>query len=353
MTGNPGGIHLERPFEPTYDRGELRPRYPVSIPPEKTGEKLLELFGMADIPKQIDFSMGVTRVEDGMRLTELAYVNSLEETVPAILIEPLDDPAEYLPGVVCVPGTGGSAKRMALARFYKDDPNDPPLYGWARELARRGYVTLAISPKGCHGRGTDEMSWYIELKHLLAYGISQMGLLVEEALRGVRVLQAQDRIGRNKVGLTGMSLGGNATWYAMACAPWLEAGVPICGGVGQLESVIRDGDLYRHSAYFYVPHLLRYFDHPDIVANCIAPRPFMMVAPTSDEDMPKSGVDALIRTVAPVYRDAGVTDRFRVYQPEGNHVFRFEYFEWMVDWFDRYLKDATGKQPDSARPKNP
>lgn len=329
---------MEKPFRTTYDRKGLRPRYPESVPPGRTREKLLELFGMADIPGQVDFTVGGSRVEDDIRLTDLSYANSHDETVPAILIEPLDNPAEHLPGVVCVPGTGGSAERMALERFYKDGPNEPPLYGWARELARRGYVTLAISPKGCHGRGTTEVSWYVELKHLLAYGISQMGLLVEESLRGVRVLEAQDRIGNNKVGLTGMSLGGNATWYAMACAPWLAAGVPICGGVGQLESVIRGGDLYRHSAYFYVPHILRYFDHPEIVANCIAPRPFMMVAPTSDEDMPKCGVDELIRTVAPVYREAGAGDRFRVYQPEGNHVFRFEYFEWMVEWFDRFLK---------------
>jgi len=119
--------------------------------------------------------------------------------------------------------------------------------------------------------------------------------------------------------------------------------VPICGGVGQMESVIRGGDLYRHSAYFYVPHMLRYFDHPEIVANCIAPRPFMMVAPASDEDMPKCGVDELIRVVAPAYREAGAGDHFRVYQPDGNHVFRFEYFEWMVDWFDRFLKGESRK----------
>ncbi len=322
----------------TYNRRTLRPRYPGTVPPGEIRGKLRELFGMAEIPEQVDYATGPSRVEDGIRLTPLAYANSLDETVPGILIEPLDHPSACLPGVVCLPGTGGSAERMALERFYKDSRDDPPLYGWARELARRGYVTLAISPKGCHGRGTDEETWYIELKHLSGYGISQMGLLVEEALRGVRVLGAQDRVGDNDVGLTGMSLGGNATWYAMACAPWLAAGAPICGGVGQLASVVREGDPYRHSAYFYVPHMLRFFDHPDIVANCIAPRPFMMVAPVSDEDMPRAGVDALIRVVAPVYRDAGHGERFRVYQPEGNHNFQMEYFEWMVAWFDRHLK---------------
>ena len=98
-----------------------------------------------------------------------------------------------------------------------------------------------------------------------------------------------------------MSLGGNATWYAMAAAPWIRAGAPICGGVGRMASVIHEGDIERHSAYFFIPHMLRYFDHPEVVAACIPPRPFMMVAPTQDEDMPREGVDDLIQVVEPVY----------------------------------------------------
>ena len=43
----------------------------------------------------------------------------------------------------------------------------------------------------------------------------------------------------------------------------------------------------------FIPHMLRYFDHPEVVAACIPPRPFMMVAPTQDEDMPREGVDEL------------------------------------------------------------
>ena len=43
--------------------------------------------------------------------------------------------------------------------------------------------------------------------------------------------------------------------------------------------------------------MLRYFDHPEVVAACMPPRPFMMVAPTQDEDMPREGVDDLIQVV--------------------------------------------------------
>ena len=89
----------------------------------------------------------------------------------------------------------------------------------------------------------------------------------------------------------------------------------------------------RHSAYYFIPHLLRHFDHAAIVAACMPPRPFMMIAPTEDEDMPREGVDELIPVVSEAYAEAGYPECFQVRQPEGNHAFLVEYFEWMADWF--------------------
>ena len=80
--------------------------------------------------------------------------------------------------------------------------------------------------------------WATENKLLAPYGRTQMGVLVEETLKGARLLAATPGIDPNRIGLTGMSLGGNATWYAMACAPWIWAGVPVCGGVGSMARVI-------------------------------------------------------------------------------------------------------------------
>ena len=164
-----------------------------------------------------------------------------------------------------------------------------------------------------------------------------MGVLVEETLRAAQVLAATEGVDAGRIGLAGMSLGGNATWYAMACAPWIAAGVPICGGVGSLAKVIHQADIERHSAYYFVPGLLRYFDHGEIVAACMPPRPFMVIAPTRDEDMPREGVEELVPPVAEAYAISGHAERFEVYQPEGNHLFRMEYFERMVDFFKRFL----------------
>ena len=307
----------------------IRPAYPDEIPASAVRSKLVELLGLEEIPAAIDYTTESRQEEDGLCTTRIRYENSLGETVPGVLMVPQEESAHKRLGIVCVPGTGGTADEIAHPRFFMERK----LMGWARELARRGFATLAISPKGCEMRRSSLEEWATENKLLAPYGRTQMGVLVEEALKGARLLAAIPGVDANRIGLTGMSLGGNATWYAMACAPWIWAGVPVCGGVGSMARVIHHTAADRHSAYYFIPHLLRHFDHAAIVAACMPPRPFMMIAPTEDEDMPREGVDELIPVVSQAYAEAGCPERFQVRQPEGNHAFLVEYFGWMADWF--------------------
>jgi len=299
--------------------------------------KLLELLGVQEIPEDIDFTTDLAKeTDDGLFVSRVTYPNSLGETVSAVLSVPREISPQDLTGVVCLPGSLGGAETLAHPRFYRERAGHRPLIGWGRELARRGFATLSVSVKSCKAR-RGCVDHQLQLKVLAPYGRTHMGLGVEEALRGARILAATLSIDPGRIGLTGMSLGGNITWYATACAPWIRAAVPICGGLGSLATFIREGDIERHGPYYFIPHMLRYFDHPTIVAACIAPRPFMMIAPTMDEDMPCSGVKELIRVLEPAYRSAGHPERFRVYQPETNHQFRIEFFEWMVGWFKKFL----------------
>ena len=164
-----------------------------------------------------------------------------------------------------------------------------------------------------------------------------MGLLVEEALRASRILAARPEVDPNRIGLTGFSLGAYASWWAMACDPSIRTVACLAGGLGSLARDVHEGNPDRHSSCHYIPGLLRYFDHPQIVADCIAPRPFMMLAPLKDPDMAVSGVDALLRVVQPVYFKSGYPERLQVYRPDDGHVFRVKYFEWMVLWFQKHL----------------
>ena len=246
---------------------DLTPAYASRVAAEEVRSKLMELLGLESVPTETDFTAEPSTVEDGVRLRRLRFANSMGETVQAVLCAPVEADGP-LPGVVCIPGTGGTAESITRALFDRPDEPDEPVLGWSRELARRGFVTLAVTVKGTEARwpsGTAE-GWAIEGKLLAPYGRTQMSIVVEEVLSAARVLASCDGVDADRIGLTGMSLGGNATWYSMACDPSIAAGAPICGSPSSLDVVSKLGDPLRHSAYFYIPHMLRYFDHADIVA---------------------------------------------------------------------------------------
>ena len=317
---------------------DTTPANPVSIPDEAVRAKLLELLGLEKVPECLDCTVESSEAcEEGLVLVRLHFANVLGEAVPAILLIPSSVGAGGVSGVVCLPGTSGDAERLTHEQFGRRGADAGPLLGWARELARRGFATLSVTVKGTERRRERVGDWEHEAKWLAPYGRSQMGVIVDEALRAARILEAWEGVDAERIGLAGMSLGGNAAWYGMACAGWISCAVAVCGGVGSLRAVIQRGDPERHSSYFFIPHMLRFFDHPRVVRTCIAPRPFMMVAPTMDEDMPSAGVDELMREVGPAYEEAGAGERFRVYRPETNHQFRVEFFEWMVEWFTVHL----------------
>lgn len=312
----------------------IRPAFPRDTPAGQVRARFLEVLGMDHIPEAV-YATAETVSEDGVhRELRLSYANSLGETLTGTALVPVDPPGGPVPGVVCMHGTGGRTANV-LARELEVDPESGQLRGWGRELANRGYATISHSLKGSVVRRATEEAWEEEAKLLEAYGRPHAGIVAEEALLAARALAGLSEVDGARIGLTGMSLGGMATWTAMASDPSIRAGAAVCGVLGSLARLIHEGNIWRHSSLVFVPHLLRYFDHGDIVAGCIAPRPFMAVAPLDDVDMPSAAVDDFLRTVAPAYAEA--EDRFVVHRPPGGHIFTVEAFEQVVAWFDRFL----------------
>ncbi len=275
---------------------------------------------------------------EGLVVEDLSWDSSDDETVPAYLIRPAERSGR-LPAVICLHGSSGSRESMAAPTFGpgqwtrpgRDSPHSRML-GWARELARRGFIALAITQRGLDRR---EPPINVQANAMLVQGRTAMGEILYEIRQGLTYLKRRDDV--SKIGVTGMSFGGITSFYTWLLDDRVAAAAPICGGVGSLDSFIRLGRLSYHGTYWWVPGMLQRGDHGDF-ASAMAPKPLMVWAPTSDVGMPREGVDHFRERVAPAYAQARATRALQIHQPAGEHSFTLEAFEAMASFFDEFLR---------------
>ena len=239
--------------------------------------KLRELLGVEHLPG----AGGVSLLEtargdepDGVSWRKGTFENVLGDSVPAIVLLPTSAAAAaagpLLPGVVCVPGTGGSAEETADARL-NNVPDDGQVLGWGRELVRRGFAVVTLTVFGCTARNLGFPGrWDQQTKYLTSYGRPPMGIIAEETYRAARLLAADPRVDPGRIGVCGMSLGGLASWYSAAiddAEGVYKAVAPVCGGLGSAAVNIAQGHPDRASNAMFPPFLLRHFDHDTIVRD--------------------------------------------------------------------------------------
>ena len=280
-------------------------------------------------------------VEEGLSIENLSWRSLDGEIVPAFVIRP-ERTDGALPAIICLHGSGGSREAMVTPQFGPgewarpgDDRPHTRMLGWARELARRGYVALAMTQRGLDARRPPINT---QANVLLVQGRTAMGAVLHEIRQAITYLDGRDDVG--KIGATGMSFGGITSFYSWLVDERLAAAAPLCGGVGSLDSFIRLGSLGYHGTYWWLPGMLEKGDHGDFAA-AMAPRPLMLWAPTEDVGMPREGVDRFRERVEPAYRQAGSPDALIIHQPPGEHSFTMEAFEAMERFFRRTLREES------------
>lgn len=277
-------------------------------------------------------------VEEGLVIEDVSWPSLDDQVVPAFVIRPADADGP-LPAVICLHGSSGGRDSMATREFgpgewirHGRDTSHTRMLGWARELARRGYIVVAMTQRGLDSRGVPVNT---QSNALLVQGRTGMGAVLHEIRQAVSYLDSRDDVG--KIGVTGMSFGGITSFYTWIVDDRVAAAAPICGGVGSLESFIQLGSLSYHGTYWWVPDMLLKGDHGDF-ASAVAPRPLMLWAPTEDIGMPREGVDRFRTRVEPAYAQAGVSDALVIHQPPGKHSFTVDAFQAMEAFFGRTLR---------------
>ena len=262
--------------------------------------------------------------EDGLLLEELRLRGGPNDLVPCMLAVPRERRGP-LPAVICLHGSSGTWEWTMEEPFLFRNSH---LVGWARELARRGFVTLSVTQYG-HPPRRESGEW---ANLLLPYGQTSMGRLVADVPFCVDYLQTRPEVDPNGIAAAGFSLGGINAFYSFAVDHRLAGAAVFCGGVGRVRRLIREGQTGFHSLYFYVHRLLAEdLDHPQLV-RALAPRPLLIFGTTEDAGMPLAGVREFEEAASAAYRDRGAEDNFRVLVEEGPHAMTPTAFEAAVEW---------------------
>jgi len=327
---------------PLWD--EFYSKIAEAAPPEggSVAEELCRLLNIHPAPPDVVPTEGKVEKFDGFLRQEVTWPTIGHEKVLAYLCKPIDAGEKKLPAVICLSGTGGDRIVLTSEFFgraeYKSigrDNKHVRLHGWAAELARRGYVTLAMTQRGLGDRRLNYNSDHHSKKALIQ-GFTFQGYQIHEIRQALTYLARRPDVDPERIGCTGMSFGGITTFYATASDPRFKVSAPLCGGVGSLRHMLAIGKTSYHGHYWWVPRILLHFDQGDLLAS-MAPRPFFIAAPLDDIGMPKEGVDELLAKARPAYERAGVPENLVAFRPAGKHAFTLEIFEELVKFFDKYL----------------
>jgi len=288
---------------------------------------------------QVDVTLHGTKEEEGLVIEDISWESLDGVRPPAYVIRPKDTQGP-LPAIVCLHGSSGNRDSMVTREFgrgewirYGRETPHQRLLGWARELARHGYLVLAMTQRGLDNRMPDTSA---QNKVMLLRGRTVMGAIVYEIRQAVTYLQGRTDVDPQRIGMTGMSFGGITTFYTWLVDDRIAAAAPICGGVGSLDVYAEIGSRDYHGIYWWIPDILTKGDQGDFAA-AMAPRPLMMWAPLDDIGMPKEGVDRFLESVEPAYEAAGLRENLVVHRPPGEHQFTLEAFDAMKAFFDEHL----------------
>ena len=140
---------------------------------------------------------------EGVTVQRLSFRNMLGETVPIVIVVPdaaIRTGSRSAPAVVCLAGTSGDAEQCTAPALHKAEPaassggSRGALSGWARELSRRGFVTVSVTLRGHdmrNGKGAEQSGvagayarqWGTEMKLMAPFGLTMMGVMVRWPLR--------------------------------------------------------------------------------------------------------------------------------------------------------------------------
>ena len=259
---------------------------------------------------------------------KITYQAEPGDRVPAYLFLPRCH-CGPLPAMLCLHQT------TTIGKGEPADLGGLPNLHYARELAERGYVTLAPDYPNF---GDYQLDVYA-----MGYVSATMKGIWNHR-RALDLLQSLPQVAPDRLGCIGHSLGGHNTLFLAAFDERVKVAVTSCGFTAFAKYY--GGDLTGWSHAGYMPRIKdRYhlspaempFDFTEVL-GAIAPRAVFINAPVSDANFDWTGVDDCVAAAKPVYGLYGARRRLICRHPASEHDFPPEVREEAYAFIDSILK---------------
>lgn len=205
----------------------------------------------------------------------------------------------------------------------------------ARRFAELGFVCLIAETvqlgevRGFH-HGCYREGWW----HWYSRGYTPAGIELLNGIRGLDLLAQRPEVDPAKLGVTGISGGGAASWWIAAADERVKVSAPVCG-TGALFSHIHDRTIDDHCDCMWWINTYRW-DLADVGA-LIAPRPLLIGSSDRDGIFTIESIRRVHTQLAGLYRKLGAAPNLRLIETPGGHSYHRLSRTGIFSWFTKHL----------------
>jgi dienelactone hydrolase len=332
--------------------------------------KLLELLHYAPAPCRPEAEVVKRTPADGYILEKVLFNTTPHLRIPAYVLVP-DHLKQPAPAIVALHDHGGyyfwgkekvveaSPEQRSLTDFKARAYSGKSI---ASELARRGYVVIAIDmfywgerrmlldddpgdwrerPAGITAERIAEFNRRSGQNEALvgrtiyAAGFTWSGVMFWDDVRTIDYLVTRPEVDPARIGCVGLSVGGLRSCHLAALDDRIKAAI-VVGWMASYPAQLKDHILHTIGFTKLVPGLMHFLDYPD-VASLAMPAALLVINGSRDTLFDLQGVRSCFSKLEACYRKAGIAQKVRTRLYDTPHEFNTEMQQEAWDWLKRWV----------------
>jgi cephalosporin-C deacetylase-like acetyl esterase len=318
-------------------------------------EEYLYMLGLAPLPEKTPLKAKVTGTleRDGFIVEKLHFQSRPGLYVTGNLYRPKESKGK-LPTILYVCGHSNKGR----------DGNKSAFQDHGMWFASNGYICLIIdSLQLGEIPGVHHGTYGKPYNHLKAYGIKDKdkvetrwwwhcagytpaGVECWNGIRAIDYLVSRPDVDPERIGVTGISGGGAATFWIAAADERVKVAVPV-SGMSDLESYVKNKVINGHCDCMFLYNTYQW--EWTTIAALVAPRPLLFANSDNDRIFPMDGNRRIIERLRKLYKMYGKSELVDEYVSKGGHDYRPDLRTAVFKFLNKHLKNDT-KTPvtDSA-----